>query len=300
MPDLYLPRAKLVPVEWSWTTAIVLVAGFGSGVLAAILGVGGAIITTPVIRFLGATPIHAVGSTVPAILPGALTGTLRYAREGYVNWRVAATCGGSGVAFAAIGAWVAGQVDARWLMVVTAVLVLWSGGTLVRDAQRRPIPSAAPSAVPSAIPSAIASEAEAEPTVEPTAEPVERAVRDGVPILVALGVIAGFLAGLLGIGGGLVLTPGLVLGVRLQVKEAIATSLAAVAVMSVTALITHIRLGHIDWEFAAPLAIGIVPGARVGAHLTVGASEHTMRRLAGVLLIAVSILYLGRELADLA
>jgi hypothetical protein len=38
----------------------------------------------------------------------------------------------------------------------------------------------------------------------------------------------------------------------------------------------------------------------VGAHLTVGASEHTMRRLAGVLLIAVSILYLGRELADLA
>ncbi|MBK6671493.1 MAG: sulfite exporter TauE/SafE family protein [Actinobacteria bacterium] len=94
---------------------------------------------------------------VSAILPKTLTGTLRYARESYVNWRVATTCGESKIAFAAIGAWVAEQVDARWLIIVTAMLVLWSGSTLVRNAQQRPIPSAAPQRSPSAIPSAIAS-----------------------------------------------------------------------------------------------------------------------------------------------
>ena len=90
-----------------WVTLAVLVAGFGSGVLAAVLGVGGAVITTPMIRALGATPIAAVGSTVPAILPGALSGSLRFHREGYIVWPVALTCGVSGMSFAVLGGWVA-------------------------------------------------------------------------------------------------------------------------------------------------------------------------------------------------
>ena len=64
-------------------------------------------------------------------------------------------------------------------------------------------------------------------------------------LLAALGVAAGFLAGLLGIGGGLVLTPGLTVLARLPVRVAIATSLTAVAMMSTTALATHIALGHV-------------------------------------------------------
>ena len=257
----------------SWVTAVALAAGFGSGILASLLGVGGAVITTPMIRALGATPIAAVGSTVPAILPGAISGSLRYQREGYIVWPVALTCGLTGMAFAALGAEVADIVDARWLMVVTAVLVMWSGVSLLREARRL-------------------DSREAELEIVPVP-----ARRGGAPAMVALGVTAGFLAGLLGVGGGVLLTPGLNLGLRLPVKNAIATSLAAVSMMSVTAVVTHIALGHVDWRFAAPLAVGIVPGARVGAHLTVGASEQRVRLLAGGLLIVVAAIYLGGELA---
>ncbi len=56
--------------------AVVLV-GVASGVLSGMFGVGGAVITTPGVRVLGATPIEAVGSTIPAILPSAASGTLR-------------------------------------------------------------------------------------------------------------------------------------------------------------------------------------------------------------------------------
>ena len=121
-----------------------------------------------------------------------------------------------------------------------------------------------------------------------------------IAIYLALGALVGFLAGLLGIGGGVVLTPGLSLGLKLPMKHAIATSLVAVSMMSVTALITHIALGHVDWRFALPLAIGIVPGARVGAHLTVGSSEAQVRLVAGSLLVAIACIYLARELAGLA
>ena len=265
-----------------WVTLAVLVAGFGSGVLAAVLGVGGAVITTPMIRALGATPIAAVGSTVPAILPGALSGSLRFHREGYIVWPVALTCGVSGMSFAVLGGWVADIVDARWLMILTAVLVMWCGVSLLRDGLRTNAAERADAAV------------EAGPEGEVAIQP-----RGGVPAMVALGVGGGFLAGLLGIGGGLILTPGLTLGLRLPVKHAIATSLAAVAMMSTTAVVTHIVLGHVNWRFALPLAIGIVPGARVGAHITVGASEQLMRLVAGSLLIVVSIVYLAGEVAAL-
>lgn len=106
-------------------------------------------------------------------------------------------------------------------------------------------------------------------------------------------------AGLLGVGGGIVLTPGLAFVGRLPVKHAVATSLTTVAFMSVSALITHVALGHVDWRFAVPLALGIVPGARLGASITIGASERTMRLVAGSLLLAIGVIYFGREFASL-
>jgi len=283
-----------------WTTLAVLIAGFGSGVLASVLGVGGAVITTPMIRALGATPIAAVGSTVPAILPGALSGSLRFHREGYIVWPVALTCGGSGMVFAVLGGWVADIVDARWLMVLTAVLVMWCGASLLRDGLR----TNAAERAEAADAAEAAAEAGADPdeslaTVGLLPERSSIRPRGGVAAMVALGVGGGFLAGLLGIGGGLILTPGLTLGLRLPVKHAIATSLTAVAMMSTTAVVTHIVLGHVNWRFALPLAIGIVPGARVGARITVGASDQAMRLVAGSLLIVVSIVYLAGELAAL-
>jgi uncharacterized membrane protein YfcA len=226
---------------------------------------------------------------VPAILPGSISGSLRYQREGYILWPLAITCGVSGMAFAAFGAWVAGQVDARWLMVLTALLVMWSGASLLRARRRSMLAT-------DDLEAAVADD-EAEPP-----GPIEGpGAAPGVHLgAVGLGVIAGFLAGLLGVGGGIILTPGLSLGLKLPMKHAIATALVAVSMMSVTSLATHIYLGHIDWRFALPLAIGIVPGARVGAHFTVGASEMQVRLIAGSLLIAIATIYLIRELVGLA
>ncbi|NLA36561.1 MAG: sulfite exporter TauE/SafE family protein [Actinobacteria bacterium] len=290
-----------------WVSLAVGAVGFGSGVLASVLGIGGTVITTPIIRALGASPIFAVGSTVPAILPGALSGSLRFQREGLILWRVALICGGSGMVFAVLGGWVADIVDAKWLMVFTALLVMWCGVALFRDA-RRPDrrsdrrsaaapaaddpPAADPAADPVAAPAADSAAVESRTAAPAAVEP-----RGGVAAIICLGVVGGFLAGLLGIGGGLILTPGFSLGLRLPVKNTIATALAAVAMMSSTALITHVVLGHVDWRFALPLMIGIVPGARLGANITIGASEHTMRLVAGTLLTAVATLYLGAELA---
>jgi len=86
--------------------------------------------------------------------------------------------------------------------------------------------------------------------------------------LLALGALAGFLAGLLGIGGGLVLVPCLMLllagqqvGVDVAVKVAIATSMAVVLSTSASSALAHHRRGAVRWHTVAHLAPGIVFGS---------------------------------------
>ena len=113
----------------------------------------------------------------------------------------------------------------------------------------------------------------------------------GVPMLVVVGAGSGFVAGLLGVGGGVVMVPVFTRMLRIPVKEAIASSLVAVAIFSIPALVTHALLGHINWAFALLLMVGTVPGAQIGSRITVGASDKTVRTMAGVFFVVLAIVY---------
>lgn len=246
-----------------------LAVGFGAGVLSALMGIGGAVVSTPAIRVLGATPIEAVGSTVPAILPGAVSGSIRYARAGLVDWRVALGAGISGAVFALVGALTSSAVDGRLLMVLTAALMLWSGISVLRGRSGGE-----------------------------TGDPD----RSGSRVLWQLGLVgavAGFVAGLLGVGGGIVMVPAMTGPLGVPMRKAVASSLVAVAIFSVPALITHAALGHINWTYALPLMIGVVPGAQLGARITIGATDRTMRAVFGAFVIVVALIFGATELAGL-
>ena len=70
---------------------LTIVAGVGTGILSAMFGVGGAIVSTPAIRVLGASAALAVASTLPSVIPSALTGTVRYTKAHLINWRAVLT-----------------------------------------------------------------------------------------------------------------------------------------------------------------------------------------------------------------
>lgn len=257
--------------------ALAFTVGVGSGVLSALAGVGGAIVTTPGIRALGAPPIIAVGSTVPAIIPSAITGSIRYQREGLILWRVALWCGLTGAVAAVGGVATSAAVDARWLMVATAMLVLWSSSTVLRRAwvlRRR-------------------GQIDAVTVLRP-----QRNV--STPMLVLMGGVAGYVAGLLGVGGGIVMVPAFTSILRLPVKQTVATSLVAVAIMSISSCVGHAIAGHIDWTFALPLVAGVVPGARLGSKITVMVSEETAGWICGSLLAVIGMGYLVTEVLSLA
>ena len=257
-------------------------AGVGTGVLSGLFGVGGAVISTPAIRALGASAAVAVGTTLPAIVPGAASGTWRYRKEGLVDRRAVVATAPAGIATAVVGAVLADVVpgDGHLLMLLTAVFLGVSAARMVRSTPPDPP----------------APEADAE-----LAEPPEHPELD-VPAsrCAAVGALAGLLSGLLGVGGGIVLVPGFTQLVGMPVKRAIGSSLACVAIFAVPGTVTHAALGNIDWRFALLLAVGVVPGARLGAGLTIAADDRRVRLVAAAFLGAMAVLYGVGELIALA
>src|SRR5262245_31187744 len=167
------------------TAVAILALGVAAGVLSGMFGVGGAVVTTPGIRALGTPPEMAIGSTIPAILPGAVMGAYRYAREGLVDWRIGLVCGGSGALLALVSAEVSYIVDARGLMILPAALLAWSGVSIFRRGlhhRRQASLVGAASPGPGAV-----------------------ARRPGIAGLTLVGALSGFIAGLLGVGGGVVM-----------------------------------------------------------------------------------------------
>ncbi len=115
-----------------------------------------------------------------------------------------------------------------------------------------------------------------------------------------MAVVAGGLSGLLGIGGGMVLVPGLNQVGRLPLRTALATSLVCVGAFAVPGTITHGLLGNIDWRVALLLAVTVVPGARLGAAASLRLRERHLARIVAAFLGVVAAAYAIGEVAALA
>ncbi len=270
--------------------AAAIVVGLLSGVLSGMFGVGGAVVTTPGIRALGASPIEAVGSTLPAIIPGSISGSWRYHREGLVEWRTALTCGLVGSSFAVAGGELSDHVNAHYLMLVTAALVLYTGLRNIADA-RAAAAVAERQREAAVVPSAPA------PAVTAPAAPPTRTT--SLAVIAVIGAAAGLLAGLLGVGGGILMVPAFTAILRMPPKQAVGTSLVGVAIFSVPATITHMLLGHIHWGYALCLVVGVVPGAQLGARYTITGSERRLRLLMGTFFTVIAVVYAVAEIRSM-
>ena len=114
--------------------------------------------------------------------------------------------------------------------------------------------------------------------------------------IVVVGVSAGFLAGLFGVGGGILIVPGLVLAAGMDQRLAHGTSLAAVLPISAASFLTYASHGNVDWAVAALLSVGAVAGAVVGTHLLHVLSQRTLSLLfAAILFISAVRLFLATD-----
>jgi hypothetical protein len=253
--------------------ALTVALGFATGFLSGTFGVGGAVISTPGIRALGAPALVAIGTTLPSILPSSISGTLRYRREDLISWRAVAWTVPTGLVAAVLGALLSRVVpgEGHLLQLATAALLGVSAWRMSRGPRSEGDGADGTGSGPGAAPWRFA----------------------------AVGTVAGLLSGLLGIGGGVVMVPGFIQLTGLTVKRAIATSLVCVGLFSIPGTITHSLLGNIDWRFALLLTVGVVPGARFGAATTIAAEDRRVRLVVAGFLAVTAVIYAAGELVAL-
>lgn len=113
---------------------------------------------------------------------------------------------------------------------------------------------------------------------------------------IAVGLASGILAGLLGVGGGIIIVPGLaflladgdVASDRLM-HVAVGTSLACIVVTSISSFHAHHRRGAVDWSIFRALAPGIAFGAILGAIIAADLHSRTLAAVFGVFLLLVAL-----------
>ena len=98
-----------------------------------------------------------------------------------------------------------------------------------------------------------------------------------------IGILAGILSGLVGIGGGVIMVPLLVLVLGFSQHQAQGTSLA-VLVVPVTALAVYnyYKQGYIDWRYAAIIAVFFVIGGFFGSKIAIGLDQKMLKKIFGV------------------
>jgi uncharacterized membrane protein YfcA len=108
-------------------------------------------------------------------------------------------------------------------------------------------------------------------------------------ILVIMGVITGFMAGMLGIGGGIIVIPALVMILGFTQQSAQGTSLAMMLPpVGIFAVINYYKAGHVDWKVAAILALFFIVGSVFGSKLAVKIPQDVLKRIFGVFLLLVA------------
>jgi uncharacterized membrane protein YfcA len=113
--------------------------------------------------------------------------------------------------------------------------------------------------------------------------------------LLAIGILGGLLSGLLGVGGGVVMVPLLVLWAGYRQRDAHALSLGAIIPISLASVLIYGAAGKVRLSDAVALAVGAIVGARIGASALARIEERPLKLVFGLFLGAVSILMLVRQ-----
>ena len=241
-----------------------IILGSLTGFISAFFGIGGSSIDTPLLRlFFNLPPYIALGTPLPLTLLTATIASFAYRREHLVNFRIALYSLLGGVPGIVAGSYLTPYLSGKFLMFFTGVILFFMGidffyNNVIEQIFRKRNISSSPPAYS----------------------------------IVSVAAVIGLLSGILANGGGIFFVPAYVVLFQMKMKEAIATSLLTVAVMSVPGMLIHYHLGHIDLEMSAAIGIGVAPLAYIGAKMDIKTQSKTIKLLFGTLLITFSIYFL--------
>ena len=208
-----------------------LITGIGVGFASGLLGVGGCFIMVPVqfwaLTSIGVDPTIAIriafGTNLAVVLPTALSGAIGHSRKKAVLWKAGIILGLSGLVGSVVGGYFAAHIPGNILKILFGLAILAGG---IRMLTAKP------------------------PKVEK--EPI-----DNVLIYIVWGFPLGIVSGIIGIGGGVLMVPVMILAMRFKMHQAVGTSTALMIFTSIGGILSYI-LNGLNVSGLPPYSVGYV------------------------------------------
>ncbi|MGD2216262.1 MAG: sulfite exporter TauE/SafE family protein [Gemmatimonadales bacterium] len=251
---------------------LVVSLGLLIGLSLGLLGGGGSILTVPLLVY--ALGFEAKASIAMSLWVAGVTssiGTIVHWRIGNVHVRVALVFGSVAMVGTYLGARLSVLVSGTFQLVLFAVVMMAAGYFMLLGR----------------VPGVRAGKAD-----------LHLADRSKLPIalIVTEGLAVGVLTGLVGVGGGFLIVPALVLLVRIPMKQAVGTSLAVISMKSATGFLGYLGQVEIDWSFIGLFTTVAIVGIVIGTWIVRFAQQRALRRAFAILLLIMgaAILYQNR------
>jgi uncharacterized protein len=233
------------------------------GLSLGLIGGGGSIITVPLLVYvIGVHPHEAIPMSLAVVGSTSLVGALMHHRGGRVVWKTAMLFAVAGIAGAFFGSRLTYLVTPRALLLIFAALMFIVAFVMLvrrdrheKGTDERPV--------------------------------IAKATLAGAGV--------GTLTGFLGVGGGFLIVPALMLFGHLRVKDAIGTSLVVIAINCAAGLAGHLRFGGFSLLLTLLVTASAIGGAVVGTGLAGRASPEILRRGFALLVIAVALFLVIRN-----
>ncbi|MHB1171870.1 MAG: sulfite exporter TauE/SafE family protein [Lacisediminihabitans sp.] len=230
------------------------------GAALGLVGAGGSILAVPALVYgVGLRPAEAIPSSLVVVGLAALFAVLPRIRHG-VDWTTAAIVGIAGIPAAWLGAAVNRALDPNVLMLAFAALMVIAAIRMLATGRRGTAP----------------------------ARPEPRNLRAHLPKALAVGALVGFLTGLLGVGGGFIITPALVLLLGLGMGTAVGTSLVIIVINSIAGFSAHIQNLAINWPIVITFAATAIVGSLVAARFATKLADKHIKITFAVMILVVA------------
>ena len=103
--------------------------------------------------------------------------------------------------------------------------------------------------------------------------------------MISIGLLAGFLGGLIGVGGGIIIIPLLIMMLGLTQHQAQGTAIfTMLPPIGILAAINYYNKGLVNWEYASIIAITFIVGGYFGSKISLSLPPQVIRRIFGILM----------------
>jgi uncharacterized membrane protein YfcA len=238
---------------------ILILIGFGAGILGSLIGVGGGIIITPALTYMGFPPSVIASSSLIAVFATSISSTLTYVSKKYVNYWL-----GIKLALPAIPGSIIGGIFTNFVLLedfkIYFAILLISVGIYILIKNK---------------------------IISRTIVTIPKPLLYSVLIFGNFG--AGIISSFFGVGGGIIFVPILVIIYKMKMINASPTAQFTLLISTMTGLITHIMLEHPEYSYGILLALGSFFGAQIGSRSIQRINENILSKILSFSLIIIAI-----------